>query len=84
MQTTSAFLHGAIIFGIALKSMGSGTTKTCLNDIAAAITKVVTWVIHFAPLGIMGLVAESVGTAGLEHSSVMYSFWAYSSAPTSS
>ena len=45
--------------------MGSGTTKTCLNDIAAAITKVVTWVIHFAPLGIMGLVAESVGTAGL-------------------
>ena len=58
-------LAWAIIFGIALKSMGSGTTKTCLNDIAAAITKVVTWVIHFAPLGIMGLVAESVGTAGL-------------------
>lgn len=25
-----------------------------------------TWVIHFAPLGIMGLVADSVGTAGVE------------------
>lgn len=58
-------LGWAIILGIALKTCAGDTTKTCLNDIAAGITKVVTWVIHFAPLGIMGLVADSVGTAGL-------------------
>ena len=58
-------LGWAIILGIALKTCAGDTTKTCLNDIAAGITKVVTWVIHFAPLGIMGLVADSVGTAGI-------------------
>ena len=58
-------LGWAIILGIALKTCAGDTTKTCLNDIAAGITKVVTWVIHFAPLGIMGLVADSVGTAGV-------------------
>ena len=58
-------LAWAIIFGIAMKSCASGTTKTCLNDISEAITKVVTWVIHCAPFGIMGLVADSVGTAGI-------------------
>lgn len=58
-------LGWAIILGIALKTCAGDTTKACLNDIAAGITKVVTWVIHFAPLGIMGLVADSVGTAGL-------------------
>ena len=58
-------LAWAVILGIALKQTAGDTTRTCLNDIASAITKVVTWVIHFAPLGIMGLVADSVGTAGL-------------------
>ena len=58
-------LAWAVILGIALKQTASESTRVCLDDIAAAITKVVTWVIHFAPLGIMGLVADSVGTAGL-------------------
>ena len=58
-------LAWAVILGIALKSTAGDATRTCLNDIASAITKVVTWVIHFAPLGIMGLVADSVGSAGL-------------------
>ena len=55
----------AVILGIALKQTASESTRLCLDDIAAAITKVVTWVIHFAPLGIMGLVADSIGSAGL-------------------
>ncbi len=59
-------LGWAVILGIALRISAGDTTKNCLNDIASAITKVVTWVIHFAPLGIMGLVADSVGTAGVE------------------
>jgi len=59
-------LAWAIIAGLALKSYANGTTKSVLDDIARAITQVVTWVIHFAPLGIMGLVADSVGTAGVD------------------
>ena len=59
-------LAWAIIIGIAMKAAASGTTKACLDDIAKAITKVVTWVIRCAPFGIMGLVADSVGTAGVE------------------
>lgn len=58
-------LAWAVIIGIAIKNTATDTTRTCLNDIAGAITKVVTWVIHFAPLGIMGLVADSIGTSGL-------------------
>ena len=58
-------LAWAIIIGIAMKNIASGTTKGWLDDVAKTITKVVTWVIHFAPLGIMGLVADSVGTAGV-------------------
>ena len=58
-------LAWAVILGIALKQTASESTRVCLDDIAAAITKVVTWVIHFAPLGIMGLVADSIGSAGL-------------------
>ena len=58
-------LAWAVILGIALKQTASESTRLCLDDIAAAITKVVTWVIHFAPLGIMGLVADSIGSAGL-------------------
>ena len=41
------------------------TTKNALDDVAKAITLVVKWVIHFAPLGIMGLVATSISDSGL-------------------
>ncbi|WP_303855924.1 serine/threonine transporter SstT [Allisonella histaminiformans] len=58
-------LSWAIIIGIALQSVASQATKDCLDDLARGMTKVVTWVIHFAPFGIMGLVAESIGSNGL-------------------
>ncbi len=59
-------LGWAIIIGLAMKNIATGTTRAWLDDVAKTVTKVVTWVIHFAPLGIMGLVADSVGTAGIE------------------
>lgn len=58
-------LAWAVIFGIALNIAANETTKAALADIAKAITLVVKWVIHFAPLGIMGLVATSISDAGL-------------------
>ena len=58
-------LAWAVIFGLAMNIAGSENTKAALADIAKAITLVVKWVIHFAPLGIMGLVATSISDAGL-------------------
>ena len=43
----------------------SDTTKNMLNDFAKTVTKIVQWVIRFAPFGIMGLVANAIGTNGL-------------------
>lgn len=58
-------LAWAIIMGIAFRIACTATTKAVLEDIAQGITQVVQWVIRFAPLGIMGLVADAVGTSGL-------------------
>lgn len=57
-------LAWAILIGIALHH-SSDSTKKAVADLAAAVTKIVQWVIRFAPFGIMGLVANSVGTSGL-------------------
>ena len=58
-------LSWALIIGIALHISASDSTKAFFQDLSQGITRVVTWVIHFAPLGIMGLVAQSVGASGL-------------------
>ncbi|MEH7014822.1 serine/threonine transporter SstT [Neobacillus niacini] len=58
-------LAWAIILGLALKN-ASDSTKTLITNFSDAISKMVTWVIKFAPLGIMGLVIESITTNGLE------------------
>lgn len=51
-------LAWAVVFGIAMNMAANEHTKNALDDVAKAITLVVKWVIHFAPLGIMGLVAK--------------------------
>ena len=58
-------LAWAVIIGLALKSAGD-TTHEVVADLAAAVTKVVQWVIRFAPFGIMGLVADSIASSGIE------------------
>ena len=58
-------LAWAVIIGLALKSAGD-TTHEVVSDLAKAVTKVVQWVIRFAPFGIMGLVADSIATSGIE------------------
>ena len=58
-------LSWAVLAGIALHS-AKESTKAVLADWASAVTKIVTWVIRFAPFGIMGLVADAVGTSGIE------------------
>lgn len=58
-------LGWALIIGGALRQAPMNT-KEVMESIAQAITTVVGWIIRFAPLGIMGLVAESIATNGIE------------------
>ena len=57
-------LAWAVLAGIALHA-ASDNTKVMLNDMAKMVTKLVQWVIRFAPFGIMGLVANAIGQNGL-------------------
>lgn len=56
-------LAWAVIIGIALRQAGE-TTRSAVNDVADAISKVVKWVIALAPFGILGLVANTVADTG--------------------
>lgn len=58
-------LSWAVILGLALKK-SEDSTKTMINNISDALSQVVRWVINFAPLGIMGLVFDSIATQGIE------------------
>ncbi|ERK30192.1 serine/threonine transporter SstT [Clostridium intestinale] len=58
-------LSWAVLFGFALKS-APNSTKTMLSNFSDATSTIVKWIINFAPLGIMGLVFESISTNGLE------------------
>ena len=58
-------LGWALMLGSALRHAPT-TTKEVIEHISAAVATVVGWVIRFAPLGIMGLVADSIATSGLD------------------
>ncbi|SCX77875.1 serine/threonine transporter SstT [Desulfoluna spongiiphila] len=56
-------LAWAIALGIAFQHTGE-TTKTFLHDISNGVSSIVKLVIRFAPLGIFGLVAQTIATTG--------------------
>ena len=58
-------LAWAIVLGIALRG-ASDNTKLFLGEISDAVSTVVRWVIKLAPLGVMGLVFDSIATTGIE------------------
>ena len=58
-------LAWGVLTGLALHHASDGTKET-LNDFAKAVTRLVQWVIRLAPFGIMGLVADAIGTNGAE------------------
>jgi len=58
-------LTWAILLGVALKG-ASEATKTALVNISDAVTTVVRWIINFAPIGILGLVFNSITTSGID------------------
>lgn len=58
-------LTWAILLGLVLRN-AKPTTKDFLVDFADAVSAVVRIVIRFAPLGVMGLVFNSIATSGLK------------------
>lgn len=58
-------LFWAIIIGLALKSCASAQTIQVVDDFSETMSKVVKWIILFAPFGIMGLVFSSVSESGM-------------------
>lgn len=57
-------LSWAVLLGFALKN-AADSTKTLINNISDALSQIVIWVINFAPLGIMGLVIDTIVTSGI-------------------
>lgn len=60
-----AILFWSIILGVALKTMASKATVNVVHDFSTVVTRVVKWVIQFAPFGILGLVFSTVSENGL-------------------
>ena len=58
-------LSWSIVFGIALRH-ASKTTKEVISGFSDAVSQVVRWVIQLAPVGIFGLVADSISRNGIE------------------
>lgn len=59
-------LFWSIMLGIALRTLASDKTKEMMSDLSRAVGKIVSWVIQLAPLGVMGLVFNSVSELGME------------------
>lgn len=57
-------LAWAVLLGFGLRVVGEPTKKV-FSDISSAISKVVTWIISFAPFGILGLVYSAITENGL-------------------
>lgn len=60
-----AILFWSIILGVALKTMASKATVQVAHDLSDVVSRVVKWVIQFAPFGILGLVFTTVSENGL-------------------
>jgi len=57
-------LAWAVILGFALKN-AANSTKLIISNVSDALSQMVVWVINFAPLGIMGLVVDTIVTSGI-------------------
>lgn len=58
-------LAWAVLIGLAFKA-ANDMTKKVLNDISAALSQVVAWIINLAPIGILGLVFMTVSENGMD------------------
>ncbi len=58
-------LSWAIMLGIALRFVATDKTKTVMNELSQAVSKIVGWIIQLAPIGVLGLVFTAVSELGM-------------------
>lgn len=58
-------LFWAVLFGLAMKKLGTPNSKEFLNNVSDGVSQVVRWIINMAPFGIMGLAFATVSQNGL-------------------
>ena len=61
-----AILFWSVLIGFALRLIARPSTIAVMHELAEVISKVVKWIIEFAPFGILGLVYAEVSTSGME------------------
>ena len=59
-------LFWSILMGLGLRTLASRETIRMVSDFSAVLSKMVTWIIQFAPFGILGLVFSAVSESGME------------------
>ena len=60
-----SILFWAVLLGIVFKKIASKETRQVIADLADAVSMLVSWIIAFAPFGIMGLIYETISVSGL-------------------
>ena len=59
-------LFWSILMGLGLRTLASRETVRIVSDFSAVLSKMVSWIIQFAPFGILGLVFSAVSESGME------------------
>src|SRR5699024_1308196 len=57
-------LTWAVLLGIGLRS-ATDATKSMISSLSDAVTKIVQWIINLAPIGVMGIVFDTIAEVGI-------------------
>ena len=60
-----SILFWAVLLGIIFRNLAGEATKTVINDLSSAFSKLVSWIINLAPFGIMGLIYATISESGM-------------------
>ena len=60
-----SILLWAVLLGIIFRKLAEDATKTVINNLSSAFSKLVSWIINLAPFGIMGLIYETISESGM-------------------
>lgn len=60
-----SILFWAVLLGIIFRNLAGEATKTVINDLSSAFSKLVSWIINLAPFGILGLIYATISESGM-------------------
>ena len=60
-----SILFWAVLLGVIFKKIASDGTRKVITDLADAVSMLVSWIIAFAPFGIMVLIYDTISVSGL-------------------